>query len=336
MLQQTQVGSVIPYYERFIAEFPDVTALAAAPLERVLELWSGLGYYSRARNLHRAAATVVETHGGRFPRAPALLAELPGVGRSTAAAIAAFAFGVHAPILDGNVKRVLARHRAIEGYPGLPRVEKILWEAAAALLPPAGSRVPIGSYTQALMDLGSTVCTRTRPACLPCPVRGDCAALREDRVGELPAPRPTRVQPHRSAQLLVIELAGEILFERRPATGVWAGLWSLPEAEPGADIGAVLGARFGLEAGPAVSLEPIEHAFSHYRLTLLPLHIRVHRGQALAEDPGSLWLTPSDAIGAAVPAPIRRLLLRMTGAVATRPKRRARPRGGPSAKGPGG
>ncbi len=186
MLQQTQVATVVPYYDRFLAAFPDVAALAAAPEDRVLERWSGLGYYRRAHHLHAAAKMVVARHGGAFPRDPSAIAALPGIGRSTAAAIAAFAFGARAAILDGNVKRVLARHRGIGGYPGAPRVERTLWALAESLLPARG----IETYTQALMDLGATICTRAAPRCAACPVAAGCVARRSGRAAELPSPRP--------------------------------------------------------------------------------------------------------------------------------------------------
>ena len=210
MLQQTQVATVLPYYERFLAAFPDVRSLAAAPIGRVLELWAGLGYYRRAHHLHAAARAVVDRHGGSFPRTPDELAALPGVGRSTAAAIAAFAFGVRGAILDGNVKRVLARHRGIEGFPGEAAVEKQLWVVAEALLPVRG----IESYTQGLMDLGATVCTRYGPRCDACPVAGDCVARARGHADRLPSPRPRKSLPKRELKVLLIERAGELMVER--------------------------------------------------------------------------------------------------------------------------
>ena len=301
MLQQTQVATVLPYYERFVAEFPDVRALARAPIDGVLALWSGLGYYRRAHHLHAAARIVVERHGGEFPRDVEAIAQLPGIGRSTAAAIAAFAFGARAAILDGNVKRVLARHRGIEGFPGAPRVERALW-AVADELTPAGD---VDRYTQGMMDLGATVCTRT-PACLLCPVSDDCVARTEGRIDELPAPRPSRELPHREAQLLVVEHAGELLFERRPATGVWAGLWSLPEIAMDADVDDVVRTRFGTALATA-PLPPIDHAFTHYTLTLHPKRIALQTSRC-AQSPGEMWLLPADAVKAALPAPIKRLV----------------------------
>src|SRR5437867_5675726 len=209
MLQQTQVLTVVPYYQRFLAAFPDVASLAAAPIGRVLELWSGLGYYRRAHLLHRAAQSVVAEHGGAFPRE---LSALPGIGRSTAAAISAFAWGTPGAILDGNVKRVLARHQGIDGFPGNAKVERELWKRAEALVPMRDIEI----YTQSLMDLGATVCMRSRPHCGVCPVAGDCVALREHRVAELPGRRPKRTVPHRELTVLLIERSGAVLLERRP------------------------------------------------------------------------------------------------------------------------
>jgi A/G-specific adenine glycosylase len=304
MLQQTQVATVIPYYQRFLAEFPDVRALAAAPLQRVLEHWSGLGYYRRAHHLHAAARAVVAAHGGAFPADAAAIAMLPGIGRSTAAAIATFAGGAAAPILDGNVKRVLARHRGVEGFPGAPKVEVALWEIAAALLP---QRDAI-AYTQGLMDLGATVCARTRPRCDACPVAEDCVALATQRVDVLPSPRPRKALPHRSVRVLVLERAGEILFERRPAMGIWGGLWSLPETTGDEDVVAHCRARFDAGVVAGDTLAPIEHGFTHYRLTIVPQRIAVNAWPPRVQAPGLAWLTREDALHAALPAPIRKLL----------------------------
>ena len=304
MLQQTQVATVIPYYERFLAAFPDVRALAAAPVDRVLQLWSGLGYYRRAHHLHAAAGVIVAQCGGRFPCDARTIATLPGIGRSTAAAIAAFAFGTRAAILDGNVKRVLARHRGIDGFPGAPKVEARLWEVAESLLPVRG----IETYTQALMDLGATLCTRTAPRCGECPVATDCVARLDGRIADLPAPRPTRARPSRAVRVLVLEHAGTILLEKRPAAGVWAGLWSLPEIDPDADIARHCKARFLASVNVGDALPPIEHGFTHFNLTIHPQRVAVRRWPLRAEAPGLLWLTRDDALAAALPAPIRKLL----------------------------
>jgi A/G-specific adenine glycosylase len=304
MLQQTQVTTVLPYYGRFLAVFPDVGALAAAPIDRVLELWSGLGYYRRAHHLHAAARKVVAQHGGRFPRDAETIATLPGIGRSTAAAIAAFAFGERAAILEGNVKRVLARHRGIEGFPGTPKVEAELWRIAEALLPQRG----IETYTQALMDLGATICTRAMPHCHECPVAVDCTARNEERVAELPSPRPVKSRPLRAVRMLLMERAGAILLEKRPDAGIWGGLWSLPEIDLAADIALHCKARFLADVVVGDELDPIEHGFTHYQLTIRPQQVAVRKWPARAEAPGLLWLTRDDALRAALPAPIRKLL----------------------------
>jgi A/G-specific adenine glycosylase len=281
MLQQTQVATVIPYYERFLARYPTVAALAAASEDEVLRSWSGLGYYARGRNLH-AAARVIARSG--FPRTAQAIAELPGVGRSTAAAIAAFAFGERAAILDGNVKRVLSRCFAIEG-------EDALWKRAEALLP----RKDIESYTQALMDLGATVCVRGKPKCEACPVSRQCIARKENRVHELPAPRARKPLPQREVTWLVLRHNGEVLLEKRPSPGIWGGLWCFPEA-----ANAQAGKR----------LEALEHGFTHFRLRIHPVLRDVEKAQR-AEAPGRLWLPVAEAAQAAVPAPVKKLLGRL-------------------------
>ena len=307
MLQQTQVATVIPYYNRFLASFPDVRALAAAPLDRALEHWSGLGYYRRAHHLHAAAKAIVERHDGVFPRDAQTIATLPGVGRSTAAAIAAFAFGERGAILDGNVRRLLARHCGIAGFPGDKNVEAKLWAAAESLLPERD----IEAYTQALMDLGATICTRTTPRCGECPVATDCVARRDDRIAELPSPRPRKTLPQRAVRVLVIERAGAILFEKRPAAGIWSGLWSLPEIDVDADVARQCKARFATDVIVGEALSPIEHGFTHFRLTIHPQRIAVRKWPPRAEAPGLVWLTRDDALTAALPAPIKALMRRV-------------------------
>lgn len=302
MLQQTQVETVIPYYRRFLARLPDVAALAASPLDEVLALWSGLGYYARARNLHAAARCIVSEHGGRFPRDFAAIAALPGVGRSTAAAIAVFAFGERQAILDGNVRRVLCRVFGIEGWPGEPAVTARLWRLAESLLP----QRDLPAYTQGLMDLGATVCTRARPRCDLCPMT-ECVAHRTGRQNELPTPRPRRDLPERQKAVLLLLHAGEILLERRAPTGVWGGLWSLPECEVGADpVEAAL--ALGCRAERVEGLPRLTHGFTHFRLVMQPWLVHVGRPARVAEADGRLWLPVDAALGAALPTPVRRLL----------------------------
>ena len=310
ILQQTQVATAIPYYQRFVAAFPDVASLAAAPIERVLEQWSGLGYYRRAHLAHRAARTIVAEHDGAFPRDAAALAKLPGIGRSTAAAIAAFAFGARGAILDGNVKRVLARHAGIAGFPGDTKVEQALWRHAEGLLPESDIEI----YTQALMDLGATVCLRGEPRCVACPVAGDCVARRKGRIAELPAPRPKKILPQRAITVLLLERYGEVLLEKRPAIGVWAGLWSLPELDIGVDAVAHCRERFAARVALRPTLPAIEHGFTHFHLTLHPQPCAVHDWPRRVEEPGLLWLPFADAAGAALPAPIKKLLRQRLGA----------------------
>jgi len=314
MLQQTQVGTAIPYYRRFMARFPDVASLADAAPEEVLRLWSGLGYYSRARHLHRAAQHVVEHHGGRFPRTLAEIERLPGIGRSTAAAIASFAFGARAAILDGNVKRVLARHFLVEGFPGEPAVERKLWSLAESLVPERG----IEAYIQGLMDLGATVCTSKRPACGRCPVRATCGAYAADRVTGLPAPRPRKASPVRRTVMLVMRHGADVLLEKRPASGVWGGLWSLPELAPTADapvdvqdVTGTIARRFGLQTRRVERLATIRHAFTHFTLDIQPVLADVGGVGRHAGEPGALWLPLAEAGGAALPAPVKRLLARL-------------------------
>jgi A/G-specific adenine glycosylase len=303
MLQQTQVATVIPYYGRFLAAFPDVAALAAAPVERVMELWSGLGYYARARNIHACARAVVERHGGAFPRAPEALAALPGIGRSTANAIAVFCFGARVPILDGNVKRVLCRCLGIEGFPGTAALESRLWRHAEELLP--GREVP--AYIQGQMDLGATVCTRTKPSCKSCPLADVCVARREDRIATLPTPRPRKVLPEREATLLLVRHGGRVLFERRPPAGIWGGLLSLPELPDGAEVAAHGAEHLGVRIAAASPAPTFLHTFTHFRLMIRPLLCDAEPLTELRE-PGWQWLDKAQQERAALPAPIRRIL----------------------------
>jgi len=299
MLQQTQVAAVIPYYERFLRAFPTAGALAAASEDEVLRVWSGLGYYARGRNLH-AAAKIIARSG--FPGTAEQIAELPGVGRSTAAAIAAFAFGERAAILDGNVKRVLARHAGVAGFPGERVVEAKLWALAEKRLPAKD----IAVYTQAIMDLGATVCVKGKPRCEECPVRRTCVALKKGMTEKLPAPRPAKAVPSRSTTWLVLRRAGEVLLERRPSPGIWGGLWSFPETS-GRDIAAEC-RNLGCRVRSMRDLEPIEHGFTHFRLTIQPVLCEVGELTPGVESPGRLWLQIAQAGAAATPAPVRKLL----------------------------
>lgn len=308
MLQQTQVSTVIPYYERFLARFPDLASLAAAEEQEVLALWSGLGYYARGRNLHKAAQRVQREYGGVFPRSREAVAELPGIGRSTAAAIVAFAYGERAAILDGNVKRVLTRIFGIDGFPGEKAVESRLWALAEKLLPAEG----IEAYTQGLMDLGATLCTRGRPACAPCPFHADCQARIQGRQSQLPTPRPKRLVPQKTARMLVLLAQdGAVYLEQRPPAGIWGGLWALPtlpEALPDAEIGAWVARHWGFSLGPVRSLETLSHAFTHFRLDIQPRLCTVLERQPALRQDDLIRVAPADLADAPLPAPVRRIL----------------------------
>jgi len=304
MLQQTQVAAVIPYFQRFVTRFPDVASLASADQDDVLALWSGLGYYARARNLHRTARIVVERHGGVFPRHFEPIAALPGIGRSTAAAIAVFVSSARQPILDGNVKRVLARCFDISGFPGGTKIEKRLWELAARLLPERD----VEAYTQGLMDLGAGICTRRRPRCEACPLGDECAARRENRIAELPSPRPRKPMPEKSTVMLILQRNSEVLLEKRPEPGIWGGLWSFPEVSDAQEAATLSRGRFGAAVKADGALPVIRHGFTHFALKITPMLLRVTRIEPRAQSPGHVWLTVEDAIGAAVPAPVRTIL----------------------------
>jgi len=306
MLQQTQVATVIPYYRRFMQHFPDLLSLADAPRDQVLHHWSGLGYYARARNLHRAAQAIRDEHGGCFPRKLAQLQALPGIGRSTAGAILSLAFGQPHAILDGNVKRVLARHFAVEGWPGQAAVQRQLWALAERHTPDRQA----AAYNQAMMDLGSLVCRRARPDCHACPLQGSCQALAEGRVEELPSPRPRRALPRRRSRLLVVrDRAGAVLLEKRPPAGIWGGLWSLPECPADRDPADWCRRHFSLEAGPIRELTHRRHGFSHFHLEIVPLEMRVNNPSNSVMDAAAMvWynLANPDALGLA--APVSRIL----------------------------
>lgn len=312
MLQQTQVATVIPYYARFLDSFPDVAALAAAPTETVMAHWSGLGYYTRARNLHRCAQQVVSNHAGRFPSDPETLASLPGIGKSTAAAIAAFAYGARAAILDGNVKRVFCRVFGVEGFPGQAAVEKNLWQRAEAMLPAR----EIEAYTQGLMDLGATLCTRTRPACDRCPMQSRCIAHASGRTAELPARKPKKAIPERSTVMLVVMHEGEILMEQRPPEGIWGGLLSLPElnrlSSENSDVDldeqlALALSSFG-DIDEIMMLSSFVHGFTHYRLSVMPVQVTLRQRHVMAAQSDYQWRALAQISDAALPSPVRKLL----------------------------
>jgi len=306
MLQQTQVATVIPYYERFMQRFPDVRALAGAPQDEVLHHWSGLGYYARARNLQRAAQQVVDEHNGLFPQEIAAVEALPGIGRSTAGAILSLALGQRHPILDGNVKRVLARHAAVPGWPGETAVLRRLWELAEAHTP----QQRVGDYNQAMMDLGSGVCTRSAPRCDACPVATDCAASRQGTQADFPGRRPKKALPVREVRMLLLrDPHGRVLLEQRPPQGIWGGLWGLPELDPEQDPGLWCAQNGLVIAGPARELPPRRHSFTHFHLHILAQEIPLAEpGCRVMDGEQRVWynLRHPDARGLA--APIARLL----------------------------
>jgi len=307
MLQQTQVTAVVGYYAKFMQHFPNISSLANATQDEVLQHWSGLGYYSRARNLHNAAVTIMDNHGEQFPQDFATIQTLPGIGRSTAAAIAAFAFNQVQTILDGNVKRVLARHFLVEGWPGSPKVEKKLWQLAEKLLPEQG----MVAYTQGLMDLGATLCTRSKPKCGNCPLNGSCIALQQQRVHELPTPKPRKAIPEKNTTMLILRHGDEILLEKRPSNGIWGGLWSFPEVESGQDAEITALNKFGLVAEVDFFLPNLSHVFTHFKLHIRPLTLQVLKLNPQVNQVAHMWISINDAIGAAIPTPIRKILLTM-------------------------
>ncbi|MYM35912.1 A/G-specific adenine glycosylase [Duganella sp. FT94W] len=320
MLQQTQVSAVLGYYARFLERFPTLRDLAAAPVEDVMAQWSGLGYYTRARNLHKCAQRVVAEYDGVFPSDPVLLAELPGIGRSTAAAIAAFSSGRRAAIMDGNVKRVFARVFGIDTYPGERKTEEAMWRRAEALLPEEG----IEAYTQGLMDMGATLCTRSSPSCERCPMQPRCVAFATSRTKDLPVRKPKKATPERHAVMLAIVDDGQVLLEQRAPSGIWGGLLSLPEldghmatgedAAPAEDHAALALAvsRFG-EMESYERLSTVTHGFTHYKLHIAPYRITLARRQMLAAQSHHVWLDAAALPDAALPAPVKKLLLELLG-----------------------
>jgi len=304
MLQQTRVETVTPYFERFMAAFPDVQALAAAEADEVLALWAGLGYYTRAHNLLKAARIVVAQHGGDVPRDFESLVALPGIGRSTAGAILALAHGQRRAILDGNARRVLARMHAVEGWPGKAVVSRTLWSLAETNTPSERVR----DYTQAIMDLGATVCLRRNPRCDACPLAESCRARKHDLTAEIPASKPKVNRPLRHRSMLVVQRPdGAVLLHRRPPTGIWAGLWSLPTLDDGESAGDWCARVLGCSPQSHAELAPVRHGFSHFELEIRPIHLPVGTSPAgVREDDQWHWHDGRQELG--MPAPIRRLV----------------------------
>ena len=315
MLQQTQVAAVIPYYQRFLDSFPDVQSLAAASAEQVMAHWSGLGYYSRARNLYACARRVVAEFGGVFPMHPDLLESLPGIGRSTAAAIAAFSSGARAAILDGNVKRVFTRVFGISGDPAKGKVEQELWRRAEDLLPDSGEQA-MRSYTQGLMDLGATLCRRSKPLCGQCPLKQRCVALASDRISELPTRKIKKRVPTRQVRMLILLDSNRVLLEKRPAIGIWGGLYSLPELSfDGASNADQVRQQIERAVAPfgtvaeVQELAKINHGFTHFSLEITPYQCRLQQQSLLISETTHLWCPLEHCAQAPLPAPIKKMLL---------------------------
>ncbi len=302
MLQQTQVQTVIPYFQRFVQSFPDAAALADAPLDDVLRHWSGLGYYARARNLHAAAIAIRDQHGGRFPATFEDVQALPGVGRSTAGAILALSRDERHPILDGNVKRVLARHAAIDGWPGKTEVAKLLWSLAEQHTPDDRA----GDYTQAIMDLGATLCTRSRPRCEDCPVHVDCQAFAADAIDRYPGKKPKKAKPLKETTMLMAVSRDSLYLERRPAAGIWGGLWSLPEVD---DIDDWCERRAVSSNVEVERWQPLRHSFSHYDLDIQPVVVRLPKEAGAVQDgEDAVWYRLDDEPPGGIAAPVKKLI----------------------------
>ena len=306
MLQQTQVATVIPYFERFVVRFPTVADLAAARRDDVLAHWAGLGYYARARHMHEAAGILVAKYDGELPDSSTELMALPGIGRSTAGAILALAYGRRQAILDGNVKRVLARYHAVAGWPGQASIHRALWALAEKHTP----RERVAQYTQAIMDLGATVCTRSSPSCETCPINRGCAARLAGVQEELPTRKPRAKRRQRRVSVLLVRDAEQrLLLERRPETGIWGGLFSLPELPEDDDVHRWCDRRLGTGVLSHEPLAPIEHAFTHFDLRLEPVVLQLQGVPRRVMDGGEwLWYKPTHELDVGVAAPIATLL----------------------------
>ncbi len=305
MLQQTQVATVIPYFQRFIAQYPTVKDLAAASIDDVLLLWAGLGYYARGRNLHRTAQMIVEKYNGEFPQDVNLLQSLPGIGRSTAGAIAALAYAIPAPILDGNVKRVLTRYHAIAGWTSSNKVSKQLWELAEQYTP----KQQTGAYTQAMMDLGAMICTRSNPKCSICPLAKSCTAYNLGQTHAYPQPKPTKQLPVKSIVMLLLKNKDHILLIQRPPVGIWGGLWSLPECPIDADLNAWCRQQHQIEILDTAALPVLRHTFSHFHLDILPVIATAKQlSQGIMETTDRAWYNIHQPLQYGLPAPIKKLV----------------------------
>ena len=305
MLQQTQVATVVPYFERFMASFPNVSALAHADVDDVLHHWSGLGYYARARNLHKAAQHIVADYGGTFPGKFENVLALPGIGRSTAGAILALSRNERHAILDGNVKRVLARLHAVEGWPGTRSVADQLWMLADEYTP----AVRVAEYTQAMMDLGATLCKRTAPLCTQCPVAQDCTAHAAGRETDYPGKRPKKEKPLRKTQMLLVCSGDEIYLERRPATGIWGGLWSFPELDNGSDVDGWCEERLSVSPVTVERWDLVRHSFTHFDLDIQPIAVRTNNASSrVADNDERVWYNVCSPPKLGIAAPVSNLI----------------------------
>jgi len=303
MLQQTQVATVIPYFQRFMTYFPNVSALAAAPLDEVLHLWTGLGYYARARNLHKAAQTIVAKHGGEFPTTFDEIIALPGVGRSTAGAILSLSQGQHFPILDGNVKRVLARCYAVEGWPGKKDVENRLWQISEDVTPAIG----VGAFNQAMMDLGAMVCTRSKPKCSLCPLQQGCIAYANHSWASYPGKKPKQTLPEKTAYMLLLQRDQHVWLQQRPPVGLWGGLYCFPQFSTQAEMELWLQQQ-GLNAHSVQQLTAFRHTFSHFHLDIVPMLLEFSNPTQCMDEGAALWYNLAQPPSVGLAAPVERLL----------------------------
>lgn len=306
MLQQTQVSTVIPYYQRFMEAFPDIVKLAEADVDEVLHLWTGLGYYARARNLHKAAQLVCQEYGGNFPVTLDALISLPGIGRSTAGAILSLSLNQSVAILDGNVKRVLTRFHAIGGWPGNKKVEDKLWKIAEAHTPTRNA----AEYTQAIMDLGATLCKRSRPLCECCPVKEGCQAHAQNLQQLLPEKKPRKTLPVKQTVFAIIENnKGEVLLEKRPPSGIWGGLWGFPECATDEDLGTWLDTKKGYSTELLQRQSVIRHTFSHFHLDIMPVKLKLQSSLSKVEDSAdACWYKPDGQLKLGMAAPVKKLM----------------------------
>ncbi len=308
MLQQTQVATVIPYYQRFMARFPDIASLAAAPIDEVLHHWTGLGYYARARNLHKAAQTIQADHNGIFPTDFETVVNLSGIGRSTAGAILALSQQQPHPILDGNVKRVLCRYHAVSGWPNAPKISEQLWTLAAEHTP----REQVAEYTQAMMDLGATVCRRSRPLCLHCPLQSGCQALQQQAVSNYPTPRPKKALPEKNTTFAMLRQGNAVLLQQRPSSGIWGGLWCFPELADESELGDWCQQQFQITPNRWQTWDTLTHTFTHFRLHIQPLLVELSAEQSNLNLPeGYVWYQLQQPQNLGLAAPVVKLLQKL-------------------------